>query len=460
MRPPPSRRAVSGLVVSVAAALLGSCSGSVGDAGDIEDPTSDAIVTSVTGDDGVETPVDDAEPSTSAPPSSAPPTTRSVPTLPPTLDVDGRLVAEIGAQSSFSVTAAAADGDDVEVRVQGLPDGAELDGTTIVWRPSAPGSWDVTVTAAARDDGGDVIVEETVEMAARWPRRDDLVVAVGDSVAAGHGLDAWDFLGLDACFRAEELGYPRHVADGLAARGLLPAAPAVGVVACTGADAPEVLGSPVRASIPGLDVAGPLSQLDWAVRSNPAYVVLTVGANDARFTEPAELVGDDGLDLAGLRARLDGLGDDLDTILDRLVSETDARIVVTTYHNPVGDDPNGVDGCAGTCFVDAVTTAVDEVATTISSAAAHQPADRVSVADLSEAFAGHGAGRRLGADLLSQQGEGAIADLVADLADLTDPYCSASETSNETWISIVDCVHPDSTGAAVYGAAVLEALGG
>lgn len=436
-----------GLVASVAAALVGSCSGSIGDARDIEDPIDQATVSTTVEPDGADT---------STTPSSDPTTTTTTEAVrPPSLTVEDRLVAGIGTTSSFSITASAVDGGDVELTADGLPPDARLDGSTLEWRPPASGSWDVTITATDTDGAS---VSETVEMAARWPRRDDLLVALGDSVAAGHGLDALDYLGLDPCFRADGAGYPRRVADGLALAGSLPAPIEVGVVACTGATASQLLGTPVRAAIPGLDVDGPLTQVDWAVRSNPGYVVLTVGANDARFTEPSELVGDDGLDEDGLDERLAGFGDELGTILDRLVTETDARIVVTTYHNPVADDPNGVEGCTGECFRDAVAGALGRLGDAIGAAVDDQPADRVTLADLGDTFAGHGAGRRLGADLLSQNAEGAIADLVRELADLTDPYCSAGASPVETWVSVVDCVHPDAAGVATYAEVVLDAL--
>ena len=367
--------------------------------------------------------------------------------------------AEVGQPVTVSSTVRDADPSSVEVAWVGLPPGGEDLGTSARWTPDDAGRRAVAVTATdprGRTTAAYVVVES------RYPPRPHAVVGVGDSVASGHGLQRRDYLGRDDCWRAEDEAYPRRVfddvrqADGAAA----PSGAAFALVACSGARASELLDEPVGGGIDGTSPEGSdLSQVEWAVRANPGVVTVTVGANDLGFSHPERLLTDDGhLDLGKVRERLEGLEEDLTRVLERLVGATDAQVVVTTYHDPTADDPQGVDGCEGACFAAAARDAVGRLNRTIGDVAGRFPDDRVRLADPSGAFEGHGAPNGIGPDGLREIGFGSVGDLLGLSTDGVHPYCARGDSGGGSWISSVDCVHPNAAGAAAYAAAVLAAL--
>ena len=83
------------------------------------------------------------------------------------------------------------------------PGGADA---SFAWTPPVAGTWDGQVTATD-DDGASTTADVT--FIARHPHRQNVLVALGDSVAAGFGLDLTDALLGDPCWRAPRAGYPQ-----------------------------------------------------------------------------------------------------------------------------------------------------------------------------------------------------------------------------------------------------------
>jgi lysophospholipase L1-like esterase len=389
--------------------------------------------------------------------SAARPATEPAPGHPPVLAVPAGAAAVLGRPVEVAVRATDPDGGTVTVAVAGLPAGASFDaGAGVVrWSPAPgqAGTWPLRVEAV---DGDGLAATATVDVRARAPAHPAAYLALGDSVASGYGLDRTDYLGGDGCGRAEGEAYPARAAAGLGR-------PGVDLVACSGATADDVRTDPVPGP-DGLvgDGRGDRSQLDWAVDVNPGLVTLTVGANDLRFFAAPELIGAGGaVDGERLAGRLTDLSGDLDHLLGRLVSATDATVVVTTYHDPTAATPHGIAGCEGACFARAAAGVVDALDATLAEVAGRF-GDRVVLADVRPAFAGHGAGNGLGPDGL-RAGElpswvpTAVTGVVDGLSGVT-PFCADGHPGGEPWVSSFDCVHPNGSGADAYAAAVVAAL--
>jgi lysophospholipase L1-like esterase len=362
------------------------------------------------------------------------------------------VTATVGELAAIVIEVSDADGG-VEVAATefvGGPPGVGVDGT---WIPETPGTWDATVRVT--DDLGR-IGEHPIRFSARYPASPDTLVAIGDSVASGHGLQARDYLGGDPCFRSDD-GYPNLVAQGLIERGVFAETGAAFVVACSGAGVADVTTAPVTGGSsdwapPGVDA---LPQIDWAVRANPAVVTVTVGINDIGFVEPSALIVDGRLDEAAFDARVTAMADALGSLVGRLVAETDAAIVVTGYHSPAAARPQGVEGCELDCFRTIAGQAVERVDGAILTALPDDP--RVRFVTLAERFADHGAPNGLGLDS-ARAGEGVLGEVFGGPFVGTQAYCNRGDTVGESWVNALDCVHPDDEGHRQIAAAVLDAL--
>ncbi|MFN3215244.1 MAG: GDSL-type esterase/lipase family protein [Acidimicrobiales bacterium] len=432
-----TRRSVGVAIAAAVAVLLGACGGSP----DILSPGERAGAAAEQPQGG------EAGGDTTA----EAPTPTVVPTPAPLVVSVEDVTATVGEPAAIVIDVSDAGGDVEVVATEfvGEPPGV-VDGT---WIPETAGTWDATILVT--DDLGR-IGEHPVRFSARHPASPDTLVAIGDSVASGHGLQARDYLGGDPCFRSDD-GYPNLVAQGLIERGVFAETGAAVVVACSGAGVADVTtalvtgGSPDWAP-PGI---GALTQIDWAVRANPAVVTVTVGINDIGFVEPAGLIVDGRLDEEVFDARVSAMADGLGAIVARLVGETDADIVVTGYYNPAAARPQGIEGCELECFRTVAGQAVERVDGAILTALPDDP--RVRFVSLAERFADHGAPNGLGLDS-ARAGEGVLGELFGGPFVGTQAYCARGETVGESWINALDCVHPDDEGHRQIAAAVLEAL--
>ena len=139
-----------------------------------------------------------------------------------------------------------------------------------------------------------------------------------------------------------------------------------------------------------------------------------------------------------------------------LVAQTDAFVVVTNYHDPSADNPQGVDGCREQCFAEATEEAVATIAEAIDRIAERHPG-RVAVADVASSFDGHGAGNGRGPDV-SRLGRGPLSRFLPAPVRGVSSYCAKGDHSNDTWINALDCVHPNGEGQEAYADAVLAAI--
>lgn len=355
------------------------------------------------------------------------------------------------------------DGDRVEVTVDesvpGLTVADGAGGWRLSWSPVATGTT-VTPLSLVDERGARADVEVLLRSSERF--REDTLLALGDSVASGHGLDERDYLRGDDCWRDGDDAYPALVHAELVDRGDFATSEGLHLVACSGASLADlfddaVTGGPADVAASG----GRLSQVEWAVASNAEIVTLTAGANTLGFTDPWNYLDDGVLDEEELDRRLQRVGDDLDALLERLVEHTDSRLIVTNYHNPAATEPQGVDGCRASCFrqlsIDVVGALNDRLAATV----AHYPQDRVVLVDVASRFDGHGAPNGLGPDSLRAAAPDWLREIVGESLEGVHPYCARGhDGTDDSWISTVDCVHPDARGHREIAAAVIEAITG
>ncbi|MEM9034748.1 MAG: GDSL-type esterase/lipase family protein [Actinomycetota bacterium] len=340
----------------------------------------------------------------------------------------------------------------VDARVLDLPAGATLIDGRLVWDTTDADVGAHTVRTVRIDERGSWRIEET-ELTVRHPRRDDVYLSLGDSIASGHGLDRWDYLGQDDCWRAEGAAYARHVADGLAERGVDVDRY---IVACSGAYLSDLSEEVLGGGPEGVVSDDRATQLDWAIRTNPGLITLTIGANDLGFIDPSAFIDDGGLDRAALQERIDAVEAGLIDIVDRLVDATDSTIVVTDYHDPSAENPHGVDGCSEACFAAATEEAVGLLSSAVERVADRHPG-RVLHADAATPFDGHGAGNGRGPDV-SRLGRGPLSRFLPAPVQGVSSYCAKGDHSNDTWVNAIDCVHPNGEGQEAYADAVLAAL--
>ncbi len=336
--------------------------------------------------------------------------------------------------------------------VLGAPEGARIGDDAVSWTPSVDDVGVHHLATVTLDERGSWSVDET-ELVVRHEHRPGVYLAMGDSIASGHGLDRWDYLGRDRCWRAEGAAYARHVEDGLAARGFDVARHNV---SCSGAFVADLSTDVLGGGPSGLLPGDRGTQLDWAVRTNPGLITLTVGANDLGFIDPSAFFDDDGLDRDALAVEVGDLEADLGAVVDQLVAQTDSFIVVTNYHDPSADTPQGVDGCRESCFADATAEAIATIAAAIDRVAERHPG-RVAVADVATSFEGHGAGNGRGPDV-SRLGRGPLSRFLPKPVRGVSSYCAKGDHDNDTWINAIDCVHPNGEGQVAYAEAVLDAI--
>jgi len=367
----------------------------------------------------------------------------------PRVDAPASMRATVGDTARVDVEVR--DGDDSdEITATALPAGATLDDGTLRFSPTTAGTWTATLRAG---DGP----ATTIAFVARYPARPDTLVALGDSVASGQGLELADWLGRDPCWRALDDAYPGLVFDTWR-KGRADAEFAL--VACSGATTGDLLTSPVAGGPKGAAPSGAttLSQVDWAVRANPGLVTITIGANDLEFSSPAKSFTPQGTLRPEVDERLARVESGLGAVLSRLVDETDARIVVTTYHDPAATNPQGVDGCEGACFARTTRDVVDRLALAVEHSAARFTPKRVLVADVRRAFEGHGAPNGVGLDAIRTGGLGPLGDAASRLLGGVSAFCARDGPTSVSWVNALDCVHPNAAGARAYAEVVTTTI--
>ncbi len=404
------------------------------------------------------------------PPASidAPATTTTLPPRPPEIRVTDRARAEIGQVFSDAIVVIDPNGDGVTVDVSGrTPEGFSLLTsprglvTGFQWRPVDAGEWTIEVTAV--DDGG-LEASRSFTLVSRYPRDRDLLLAMGDSVAAGFGRDRSDFAGSDTCFRSERDAYGVQVADSLIEAGAFVADAETVVVACAGATAASLREVLVDATDDEGEAVGvPKSQLDAAVEANPTIVTLTIGSTDVSLFDAQALTepGANG-DPAAARdsflidRRIESFEQGLRLALDRLVRSTDAHIVVTTWYDPTAAAPIGVEGCTGDCFSAVMASTVASVNEVIRDVAAAQPPGRVSVAGLDGDADRFEASNGFGPDALRDLGP--LQDLVGTFTGGSSATCAATGEPEVELLSTLDCAHPTTEGHNEIARIVTEVL--
>ena len=364
--------------------------------------------------------------------------------------VDDDVTATVGELMVFR-----ADVTESDLEFESVPPGAfaSNSGRVVIWRPQAEalGRHEIVYrisTAGASE-------QRTVAVNVHHQRSPGLVMAMGDSIASGQGLELLDHLGLAERYRdAEPDGaWGRRVYDVLAARG---EASSFAMVACGGARTYDLWEDPVSGG-PADRSQTEISQLEWVVRSNPDLVLLTIGANDLKFDNPTAFFTNGVFDHDLAASRVASLQAGVEYLLESMVDQTEAKVVITTVHNPTSLTPHGVDGCRQRCFYDVTAEVVDMVRTAISNAA--EPyADRVLVVDVADAMAGHGAPNGRGPDAF-RAGNGWLASRLPIPTKGVHPYCQQGHAEHDTWINAADCVHPNGEGHQAYADLVLAALG-
>jgi len=388
-------------------------------------------------------------------------TTTTIGPLPPELRLPDRARAEIGQVFSDAIVAADPNGDETVIEIAGdSPDGftpttnARGRITGFQWQPETAG----------------VAVTQPMTLLARHPRdkSGDLLVAMGDSVAAGFGRDRTDFVGSDACFRSESDAYGVLVTESLIDAGSFSDDAEVIIAACSGATASSLGEAPVSPTDADGNSAGDTSsQLDIAVRSNPTVITLTIGAAElllfdadpliASSTESSGGVVEPVIDDFYFNGLLSSFEVDLHRVLDELTTSTDAHVVVTTWYDPTAAIPIGVEGCKGACFRRAMDELVSRANARIIEVASAQPEGRVSIARLDGDADVWEAANGFGID--------ALRDRLGPLQGLADSFTGGSSSTcaddggpTIELVSTLDCVHPNSNGHEAIAAVVTEVL--
>jgi len=405
----------------------------------------------------------------SAPTSSASATTTTIPNRPPILRAPTIVRAELGDEFTDAIISIDPDGDDVVVGVGPAPPGftptVNSRGriTGFAWRPTSVGEWDVAVTSA---DAAGLTTEETIHLLARSPRAVDLLLSMGDSIAAGFGRDRTDFLGTDDCFRSESDSYATLASELLIDAGALSESAEVLLVSCAEASSSSLGSETVRATDTNGDFVGreDKTQLEWARDLNPTIVTLTVGANDVGLFELEDVLladaGDDpslAMDTMMFDERIEVLGESLGEVLEILVTTTDAHIAVTTYYDPTASDPQGIEGCEGSCFVEVMDALMLRVNRAILGAIDSQPQARLSVVRLDAEQDVWEASNGSGPDFL-RDGLGPLQGIVDRFTQGSNATCASSGRPELDLVSSLDCLHPNVAGHREIAARVTEVL--
>jgi len=250
--------------------------------------------------------------------------------------------------------------------------------------------------------------------------------------------------------------------NALAADGTLPAGQAeFALLACSGADVDDLFEREVTGGFSDVTPpSGRRSQLDWTIRSNPRFVTMTIGANDTGFVGPDQLFLDDGvtLDRPQVDRRMAVIEADLTFVVAELLAKTDATIFVSNYYNPTAENPQGIPTCRLECFREAADEVVGRMNDVIEDVALSFTPDRVVFVDFETPFIGKGAPNGLGPDGFREGGFGIIGDLLAGQVEDVHPYCARGETVGESWINIIDCVHPDIRGTQELAVVMTNAI--
>ena len=396
-------------------------------------------------------------------------TTTTTPQAPPELVLPSIARAEIGQEFTDAIVAIDPNGDDTTIDVTGrAPAGFSTIHNTrgrltgFRWQPERAGDWEDEVTAT---DTGGLTSTETMRLISRHRRPRDLLVAMGDSVAAGFGRDRIDFVGSDECFRSEGDSYARHTFDSLVDAGSLAEDAELLIVACAGATAATLSTLPVIATTGDGDRVGePRSQLDAAIEQNPTIITLTVGSTDVALFDAEALTKpganndpDAAIDQFRVDNSLRRFETHLGLALDALVRSTDAHVVITTWYDPTAADPVGTDGCTGACMVVVMERVVAAANAVIIEAVDSQPPGRVSLARLDGPADIWEAKNGLGPDVL-RDGLGPLQGILETFTGETTATCADSGSPPQDLISSVDCSHPNEDGHRAIAAAVTETL--
>ncbi len=395
---------------------------------------------------------------TVAPTSTPVPTPTAVPTptplpAPAAIRAPAIVRTEVGTTAATGITTfSPSDNPITSVRIEDGPPGFEDPAS---FAPSEPGSWDATLVVT---DSFNRETRRRVSFLARYPERANAVLAMGDSIASGHGLELTDYLGGDDCFRSSE-GYPKLVVDRLVDAGQLPADTELGLVACSGFDSGDLTTKLVDGGLAGTEPDGGTlrTQVEWVIQANPALVFLSVGINDLGFEDPARFIAGEALNSDLIEPRLGRLTTRLAAILTELLGATDATVVVTGYYNPTAERPQGVPGCETACFFAVSEDAVQRLNAAIVQAL--PSSDRIVYVDLGQTFAGHGAPNGIGPDG-ARAGGGLLGDLIGGYFEDIQPYCAKGDGGPDSWVNAIDCVHPTEKGARVIADAIIAALDG
>jgi lysophospholipase L1-like esterase len=345
-----------------------------------------------------------------------------------------------------------------EVVVIDAPFGVSTNGALLKYIPQDAES--VQVEIEVTDTQGLTTVGE-VTLLGRYRGHPQALVSLGDSVPSGHGLDLQDYLGTDPCWRGPN-SYPRQTFDNLNAAGVFP--PGQGeftLLACSGYDVDDLFEREVSGGFRNITPEdGTRTQLDWTIRSNPRFVTMTIGANDTGFVGPDQLFLEDGvtLDRPQVERRMTVIRNDLRFVIDEIVAKTDATIFVSNYYNPTAESPQGIPTCRRECFRAAADEVVGGMNDVIEQVARSYPSDRVVFVDFETPFIGKGAPNGLGPDGFREGGFGVIGDLLAGQVEDVHPYCARGATIGDSWVSAVDCVHPDTRGTAELAAIMTAAI--
>lgn len=360
-------------------------------------------------------------------------TTTTIVRNPPELDVPSSVRADVGSSWSDAVFTSDPDGDVVRVTVGEMPLGffPTTNARGLIngfeWRPPEPGQWSVELIAT---DGTGLRTAKEILLIGRNPRTVDLLLAIGDGVAAGEGLDRGDLLRRNDCGRAEKEAYPRLAFDALRASGALADDAQVISVACNGMSSAKLHTEfMIATDAEGDELFDERTTFDWAIELNPTIITITVGAADVSIADPEELIDSGVLNDGLLGERLASFEDELDAFTQVLITHTDAHIALTTYANPTADDPLGIDGCEAECFADAMSVVHEQLNMAIRSVGRRLPATRFSLIDFSGVLDGHRAGDPVGLNLLR-----------------SPAHCADDDEPDESWVSNVDCLKPNERG--------------
>lgn len=404
-------------------------------------------------------------------------TTTTVPPLPPTVEVLGSAEVLVGQAVSEAIVVTDPNEDEVVIRLfedgaPGLVPLTNVRGRIIgfAWEPTEPGEWQVEVTAT---DPGGLVGSATVDLVARNEPSADMFLAMGDSIAAGFGRDRSDFVTSDECFRSESDSYAALAFEELIVAGALSAEAELLIVACSGVGATGLATVPTVPTDQNGDIVGEsaapgaLAQLERATLLNPAIVTLTVGAPEAglidleSFLEPGDPENGEAsprmIDDALVELRVDEIRRALTDSFDVLMTTTSAHVVLTTAYNPVASNPVGVDGCSGSCMVDASNAFVSSLNEMLLEVANSQREGRVSVARLDAEADVFEAPNGAGIDAL-RDGLGPLQGLVDNFTGGSNALCADDGGVEDSLISSLDCAHPNGEGQRAIADVVIREL--